>query len=52
MANAGYDPDAAVTVWQQMAQLGGQPPEFLSTHPNPERRIEALRAEAAQIKGR
>jgi len=52
MANAGYDPDAAVRVWQQMATLGGQPPEFLSTHPSPERRIAALQQEAAQIKGR
>lgn len=51
MADAGYDPHAAVTVWQRMAQLGGQPPEFLSTHPNPERRITALREEAAQIQG-
>lgn len=36
---AGYDPEAAVTLWQKMADLGDdRPPEFLSTHPAPENR--------------
>ena len=37
---AGYDPEAAVTLWQKMgAQAGSsRPPEFLSTHPAPENR--------------
>lgn len=45
MAMAGYDPREAVKVWERMAQLGGQqPPEFLSTHPSHETRIEELNA--------
>jgi predicted Zn-dependent protease len=40
---AGYDPDAAVTLWQKMGALGGsKPPQFLSTHPSPGNREAAL----------
>lgn len=44
-ANAGYDPEAAIGLWQRMGALGGsKPPEFLSTHPSEETRIERLKA--------
>ncbi|MDN3667797.1 M48 family metallopeptidase [Echinicola jeungdonensis] len=44
MAIAGYDPREAPEFWKRMeAQSSGQrPPEFLSTHPGPERRIDKL----------
>src|SRR5699024_8164415 len=43
-ARAGYDPRAAVSLWQKMAQLDGQgqTPEFLSTHPSAASRIQDL----------
>lgn len=45
MAMAGYDPREAPVFWERMAAKGGQaPPEFLSTHPGPDRRIERLNA--------
>ncbi|MFT5972485.1 MAG: putative Zn-dependent protease [Cryomorphaceae bacterium] len=45
MAIAGYDPREAVKVWERMAELGGeQPPEFMSTHPSHETRIDELNA--------
>jgi len=44
-ARAGYDPRAAVTLWQKMSAAStGQPPKFLSTHPSPTDRIQALTA--------
>ena len=42
-ARAGYDPRAAVTLWQKMAgDGGGSGPGFLSTHPSSGDRIAAL----------
>ena len=44
MARAGYDPREAVGFWERMAQArGGQaPPEYASTHPSSETRIEQI----------
>ena len=42
-ARAGYDPRAAVTLWEKMAKLGGKVPQFLSTHPSPENRAARLK---------
>jgi len=42
-AKAGYDPRAAATLWQKMANVGGAtPPAFLSTHPGPDQRQQKL----------
>jgi predicted Zn-dependent protease len=45
MAMAGYDPNSAVGFWKRMAKMksGQAPPEFLSTHPSDERRIQNIR---------
>jgi predicted Zn-dependent protease len=43
MARAGYDPAASIDFWERMAKSGGKkPPEFLSTHPSNETRIQNL----------
>jgi len=49
-ARAGYDPNAAVRLWEKMAAAGGGgPPVFLSTHPSPANRIQALNALVPQM---
>jgi predicted Zn-dependent protease len=49
-ARAGYDPRAAVTLWQKMGQVGGSaPPQFLSTHPSPQNRQKDLTNYAARV---
>lgn len=48
---AGYDPEAAVTLWQKMGDLGDErPPEFLSTHPAPENRQAALQQRIPEMR--
>ncbi|MBS3769777.1 MAG: M48 family metallopeptidase [Bacteroidales bacterium] len=43
MAMANYDPRGAPEFWKRMQAEGGSgPPEFLSTHPNPENRIQNM----------
>jgi predicted Zn-dependent protease len=46
-AEAGYDPRAMVRVMEILgeASQGNRQPEFFSTHPNPERRIERIQSE-------
>jgi len=49
-AKAGYNPNAAVTLWEKMGAAGGEgPPQFMSTHPSPTNRQERLRALAPQM---
>jgi len=63
-ARAGYDPRAAVSLWQKMAagpapaggaaqggaaRTASQPPEWLSTHPSHERRIDEIRGKLDKV---
>ena len=45
MAEGGYDPRAMIEVMKILADAsgGGSQPEFFSTHPNSENRIERIR---------
>jgi len=50
MAKAGYDPRVAIDLWQRMESVEkkdgaqGRPPEFLSTHPGYETRLQNIRS--------
>jgi predicted Zn-dependent protease len=49
-ARAGYDPRAAITLWQKMGQAAsGEPPKFLSTHPSREDRMQDLTEYSARV---
>jgi len=53
-ARAGYDPRAAVAVWQKMSKYAqgagrGQPPQFLSTHPSNQNRIKDIEANLPRV---
>ncbi|MCI2284679.1 M48 family metallopeptidase [Colwellia sp. MSW7] len=48
MARSGFEPQASVQLWQNMSKLSKTaPPEFMSTHPSNETRIEQLNGHLA-----
>jgi len=50
MARAGFDPRQAVNLWENMiAASRSRPPQWLSTHPNPESRIQQLNSRAVGL---
>lgn len=49
-ARAGYDPHAAVTLWEKMPNLGNSAGSaIMNTHPLPADRIAAMRTEAVKL---
>ncbi len=50
-ARAGYDPQAAVSLWEKMGRAGGgsNGPSFLSTHPSGPERIRELQANVPKV---
>jgi len=49
-ARGGYDPRAAITLWQKMGQASaGGPPEWLSTHPSNETRLRELQTYVQKV---
>jgi predicted Zn-dependent protease len=49
-ARAGFDPRAGVTLWQKMsASNKGAPPQWLSTHPSGNTRIEEIQANLPKV---
>jgi predicted Zn-dependent protease len=52
MTQAGYDPEALITVMEilEKASGGQRQPEFMSTHPSPENRVQKIREAIAKYK--
>lgn len=49
-ARAGFDPNAAISLWTKMAKASeGAPPEFMSTHPASSSRIASLQAAIPKV---
>lgn len=49
-ARAGYDPAAGVSLWQKMLSANkGAPPEFMSTHPAGETRIQDIKGKLPKV---
>ncbi|WP_026971015.1 M48 family metallopeptidase [Aliagarivorans marinus] len=52
MASAGFEPQESVSLWQNMAKAsGGSPPQFLSTHPSHNTRINQLESQMPKASG-
>lgn len=46
MQRAGYQPPQAIPFWEKMAaRAGPRQPEFMSTHPDPQTRIQSIKAQ-------
>ena len=43
MADAGFDPEAMLSLMRVLEQAGGRMPAFFSTHPSPENRVQRIR---------
>jgi len=50
MAMAGYDPGQAAAFWQRMSQQGGKTPEFMSTHPSDNTRIQQIQKDLPEAR--
>ncbi|ROM97233.1 M48 family metallopeptidase [Pseudomonas brassicacearum] len=49
-ARAGYNPNAAITLWDKMSKASeGSPPEFMSTHPASSSRVASLQAAIPKV---
>ena len=49
-ARAGYNPYGTVTLWEKMARASnGEPPQWLSTHPSSQTRLDDLRNYSARV---
>ena len=56
MTIAGYDPEETIKLWERMGahakEKGGSPPEFMSTHPSSENRIENFKKWIPEVKSK
>ena len=56
MTIAGYDPEETIKLWERMGthakKKGGAPPEFMSTHPSSENRIENFKKWIPEVKNK
>jgi predicted Zn-dependent protease len=51
MVDAGFNPNAAITVMEKLQQIGSrnQPPQWLSTHPDTNHRIRSIRTQIERM---